>query len=202
MSIRLSAGAGWRCAAAAVLLAAAVGCSSRPTEPVKDASMRGTNEPPLTGVPTVKPFVEADVAPPGYPAEANLIEFWLRGQTTNRFFIDGSTLDIGPDRVIRFVLVIRTIEDVRNVRFAGLRCGDRQWKDYAFARSDRTWTRAENAQWRSIENLIVNDYQATLYKDYFCAGGVFSSEPVGDRKKLVKLLKNPPKQDPRVYRKE
>ena len=164
--------------------------------------MRGSNEPPLRGAPEQKPFVEADVAPPAYPVDSKLIELQLRGQTTNRFFIDGSTLEVGPDRVIRFVLVIRTIDDVRNVSFAGLRCSDREWKDYAFARSDHTWVREQNAQWRRIQNRIINDYQGTLYKDYFCEGGVFSTEPVGNSKKLVKLLKNPPKQDTRVNRKE
>jgi len=202
MSFGFSASAAWRCAGAAVLLAAVVGCSHGPTEPVKDASMRGSNEPPLRGAPEQQPFVEADVAPPAYPTDSHLIELQLRGQTTNRFFIDGSSLEVGPDRVIRFVLVIRTIDDVRNVSFAGLRCSDREWKDYAFARSDRTWVRDQNAQWRRIQNRVINDYQGTLYKDYFCEGGVFSTEPVGNSKKLVKLLKNPPKQDTRVNRKE
>lgn len=198
----LSPRAAWRCAGAVALVVVLAGCSLGPSEPVKDASMRGTNEPPLRGAPEKKPFVESDVAPPAYPLDTNLIEFRLRGQTTNRFYIDGSTLQIGPDEVIRFVLVIRTIDDVTNVSFAGLKCNGREWKDYAFARADRTWVRDENAQWRPIQNRVLNDYRGTLNKDYFCEGGVFSATPVGDAKKLVKLLKNPPTLDPRVYRKE
>jgi hypothetical protein len=79
-----------------------------------------------------------------------------------------------------------------------VRCTDRQWKDYAFARGDHTWALAADAQWRPIQDLTFNDYQQTLYKDYFCASGAVWSGPSGDASKLVKLLRSPPQPDPRV----
>lgn len=201
MSIGCPARAPWRGAGAVVLLLL-VGCSHAPTEPVRGASMRGQQEGPLHGAPEVEPFVELNLAPPPYPAESNLIEFKLRGLTTNRFFIDGSSLTVAKDRVVRFVLVIRTSDGVRNVSFSGLRCSEREWKDYAYARDDRTWVPDKGATWHRIQDLNFNAYQRTLYIDYFCVGGVLSTEPAGDSVKLVKLLKNPPQQDPRVPRKE
>jgi hypothetical protein len=201
MSSGSPARAPWRGAGAVVLLLL-VGCSHAPTEPVRGTQQRGQQVGPLHGAPQVESFVELNLAPPPYPTDSNLIEFKLRGLTTNRFFIDGSSLTVEKDRVVRFVLVIRTIENVKNVSFSGLRCSDREWKDYAFARDDRTWVPDKDASWRRIQDLNFNAYQRTLYEDYFCVGGVLSTEPVGDAVKLVKLLKNPTQPDPRVPRRQ
>jgi hypothetical protein len=187
----------WRGAGALALLML-FGCANVPTEPVRGASQRGQQQEPLHGVQEEQPFVELNLAPPPYPADSNLLEFKLRGMTTNRFFVDGSSLTVAKDKVIRFVLVIRTLEGGLSVRFSGLRCDDREWKDYAYARDDRTWAPDKNASWRPIQSLKFNAYQKTLYQDYFCIGGVMSTHPAGDSEKLVRLLRHPPQQDTRV----
>ena len=187
----------WLSAAASLLLA--TGCG--PGRQFQPAPQRGQGSFVKPDASTQEqPFAESNVGLPAYPKDSDLLEFKLRGLTSNRFFIDGSTLSVGPDKVVRFVLVIRTADDVRNVRFAGLRCDDRQWKDYAFGRSDRTWAVASDAQWRAIQDLTFNDYQQTLYRDYFCASGVVWSGPSGDARSLVRLLKYPPQPDPRAPR--
>jgi len=176
------------------------GCSNVPTEPVRGTPMRGQSQGPVPGVPEEQPFVEENIAPPPFPAESKLVEFKLRGLTTNRFFVDGSSLTIGKDKVVRFILVIRTPEGVSNVTFSGLRCGDHDWKDYAYARVDHTWAIDKDATWRRIQQLSFNNYKGTLYEDFFCTHGVLSTDPAGDAKKLVQLLKMPPYDDPRVPR--
>lgn len=147
-----------------------------------------------------KPAAEAQVPPPPYPRNSDLAEFKLRNPTSNRFLVDTSSITVGKDAIIRFVLVIRTSGDETSVRFSGVRCSDREWKDYAFADADKKWKVDPNAQWRPIQELRYNNYQDTLYGDFFCLGrGVWSSgKPVGDARKLAKLLRNPPKADSRV----
>jgi hypothetical protein len=184
-----------------IALLALFGCSHSSSQPVRGTPMRGQQEGPLHGVPEEEAVVEQNIAPPPYPAESKLIELRLRGLTSNRFFIDSSSLSVAKDKIIRFVLVIRTPEGVSNVSFAGLRCSDRGWKDYAYARADQTWFIDKDSDWRQIQQLSFNDFRNTLYQDYFCVGGVMSTEPAGDSSKLVKLLKNPPVQDPRTPRK-
>lgn len=196
-----------RVAAGRIGLALAVvmllsGCPGVHTEPVKGVQRRGQQEGPLPGIPEEEKFVEQNVQPPPYPEDSKLIEFYLRGLTTNKFYIDGSSLRVDKDKVVRFVLVIRTPEDVRNVSFAGLRCSTREWKNYAFAREDHSWNKDESAEWKRIQDINFNNYQRTLYEDYFCIGSVLSAQPQGDAKKLVSILKNPPTPDPRVPRKE
>ena len=172
------------------------GCSQIPTEPAK-TPVRGKQEGPLPGVPEEQPFVEADVPPPPYPKNSNLTEFYLRGTTSNRFFVDTSSLTVGPDRVVRFALVIRTPEGAETTTFSGLHCSDREWKDYAYGKADGTWSRDPEPRWQRIQNLGFNNYKGTLYNDYLCAGGVSSVAPAGDAKKLVRLLKYPPPKDDR-----
>ena len=191
---------GPRFGAGASLLLILLGCA--PSAPVERPTHRGEQVGPFPGAPEEQPFVEATIAPPAYPRDQDLIEFGLRGVTTNRFFVDGTTLSVAPDKVVRFVLVIRTPEGVNNVRFAGLRCTDKEWKDYAFGRSDHTWIVARDAQWQPVLSPRINNYQGTLYKDYFCTSGVVASGTAGDAEKLVERLKHPPKPDDRVPRVE
>lgn len=186
----------WRGAAVAALLTL-VGCSHISSEPTRGIPPRGKQEGPLPGVPEEQPWVEANVPPPAYPADADLTEFHLSGQTNNRYFIDTSSLTVGPDRVVRFALVIRTAQGVDNATFSGLRCSEREWKDYAYGRDDRTWSVSHTPQWRRIQNINFNNYQGTLYQDYLCAGGVSAVAPAGDAAKLVRLLKHPVPRDDR-----
>jgi hypothetical protein len=182
---------------AAVLLAAAAAALVPVAHAVRDRS----EENPITNLPEEAAWVERSVPPPAYPEPRNLAEIWLSGTTSNRFFVDTKSLSVGEDEVVRFVLVIQTPDKAHNVSFAGLRCETQQWKDYAFANRDHSWRLDEAAQWRLIEERNRNNYQHTLFKDYFCYGGVMSGGPAGDARMLVRNLKYPLVQDNRVPRK-
>jgi hypothetical protein len=141
---------------------------------------------------------EQQIPPPAYPRDSDLIEFKLRNPTTNRFYVDARSVSVAKDRIVRLTVVIRTPTNETNVRFAGVNCDERQWKDYAFAGNDHQWAVDETAQWRPIQDLRYNNYQYTLYEDFLCIGGVLSSHPAGEADKLVRLLRDPPKPDARV----
>ena len=168
--------------------------------PAAHAVRDRSKENPITNFPEEAPWKESAVVPPAFPADRNLTAFQPGGQTANRFYVDTSTLSVGEDDVVRFVLVIDTPEKARNVTFAGMRCETGEWKDYAFANRDRTWRVDEDAKWRPIRERSVNNYQYSLFKDYFCYGGIMSGGPAGDAKVLVRNLKYPLVQDNRVPR--
>jgi hypothetical protein len=115
----------------------------------------------------------SEVEPPAFPKPENLIEFYVGPVTTNKYFIDGSTLSVGGDRIVRYVLVVRTSGGASNVSFEGINCKELTWKLYATGRSDGTWTksRAARTEWRSYENQAVNRYHAALSRDFFCPVG-------------------------------
>lgn len=119
-----------------------------------------------------KPWIEAEVALPAYPADADLIEFYVSATTANRFFIDGKSLSVGSDGVVRFSLVVLTSGGATNVSHEGIRCSARQVRLYATGRSDRTWSASRLAAWRPIESRDINRHHAALSRDFFCPDGV------------------------------
>ena len=118
-----------------------------------------------------KPWVEAQTAIPAYPKPENLIEFQVGPTEHNRFFIDGSTIDVGVDGVVRYVLVVKTPGGATNVSLEAMRCGTRGLKLFAVGRFDQTWDKIQSPQWRLVENKSVNHHHAILSRDFLCPAG-------------------------------
>ena len=116
---------------------------------------------------------QKEVEPPAFPKQENLREYYVGPATTNNYFIDASTLSVGGDGIVRYVLVVLTSGGATNVSFEGINCKDLTWKHYATGRSDGTWvkSRAARAEWRPIENKPVNRHHASLSRDLFCPAG-------------------------------
>ncbi len=112
---------------------------------------------------------ELGVTPPAYPKAETMIRFpttW----TTSEIFVDGATLTVGDDTVVRYVLVIRTAGGAENVTFEGLRCETGQRRIYAFGRRDQTWSPARVSEWRAIEDTRTNRQHFEFWRDVFCDG--------------------------------
>lgn len=116
-----------------------------------------------------KKWVEQETAPPDFPREQGLIEFDAGAASSNRFYIDGATLRVGGDGVVRYVVVIKSGSGATNIIFEGIRCSTRERKQYALGRADMTWSGSRAASWRPI---VRGSYQAVLSKEYFCPNGI------------------------------
>lgn len=129
---------------------------------------------PAFAVPATEPEVDAPdgteerAEPPPLPRNADLIEFHVSAATSHRFFIDGATLDVGKDGVVRYTLVVRTSGGATNVSHEGIRCKTGEYRIYATGRADGTWAKSRKVPWRRIENKPVNRHHATLNRDLFC----------------------------------
>ncbi len=130
---------------------------------------------------------EAEVAFPAAPVEGALREFYVSAVAENRFFVDTSTLSIGADGVVRYVLVVLTHGGARNVSFEGMRCETREWRIYASGRADGSWSKARSDSWSAVREAAVNRHRAVLFLDYFCPGGVI----VGNVGQLQNAFKRP-----------
>ena len=151
-----------------ILLLACVtsGCGSS-TPPNVRSPQRGMKK-DIGGVLKEKEFREADLELPAYPpGEPALVEFRLRRNSANRYYLDPASMSIGPDRVVRYSAVIASPSGALNTSYEGLRCKTSEFKVYAYGLSTGEWTLARNAQWRKIERSSL-DHRFTLYKDYFC----------------------------------
>jgi len=119
-----------------------------------------------------KPWQEIDVQFPPAPRKELLTPFYVSAATNNDFFIDGSTLSVGEDGVVRYVLVIQTAGGARNVSYEGMRCLTRERRIYASGRLDGSWSAARNNEWVRIHDAAANRQYAALFLEYFCPGGV------------------------------
>ena len=145
------------------LALAACGGSSAPKVKAPQRGMQAD----IGGVPEDKEFKEIEVALPPYPVESGLLEFQLRRNSENRFYVDRNSISIGPDRVVRFSAVIKSPSGVLNTSHEGMRCKTSEYKVYAYGAENGEWMKARDSQWRWIERSSAN-FRFTLYKDYFC----------------------------------
>jgi hypothetical protein len=128
---------------------------------------------------------EVEAAFPTAPVDGALREFYVSAVAENRFFVDTSTLSIGADGVVRYVLVVLTHGGARNVSFEGMRCETREWRIYASGRTDGSWSKARSDSWSPVREAAVNRHRAVLFLDYFCPGGVIVSN-VGELRNVFK----------------
>jgi len=114
---------------------------------------------------------QQEVEPPAFPRQENLKEFYVSAVATNLYMVDGSTLAVGSDGVVRYVLVVKTAGGATNVSFEGIHCKEKRWKLYATGVADGTWRKSAAPSWRPIENKPVNRHHAALSRDYLCPNG-------------------------------
>lgn len=160
-----SGSASWVILALVAFALAAGGCGDPSPMRVK-TPQRGLKD-DIGGVIEEKEFKEIEVALPAYPDDSGLLEFQPRRNSANRFYIDGNSISVGPDRVVRYSAVIKSPSGVPNTSYEGLRCKTSEFKVYAYGVTSGEWTKAHDSQWRQIDRASA-DFRFALYKDYFC----------------------------------
>lgn len=119
-----------------------------------------------------KRWQEVEVQLPAPPKAESLQSFFVSAASDHAFMVDLSSLTVGGDGVVRYVLVIQAVAGGRNVTFEGIRCESRERRIYAVGRRDGSWTKARNNEWQRIQNQYANRHHAALFAEYFCPGGV------------------------------
>lgn len=123
--------------------------------------------------PVAEPAVkEAEVPFPAYPVPESLLAFDAGSASGNKFMIDQKSISIGEDRVVRYVLVIRSPSGVDNVSFEGMRCETLERRLYATGRADRTWSRSRNDKWMAISSSTLSLPHMALARLYLCDHGL------------------------------
>ena len=114
---------------------------------------------------------EDAVPPPRYPRESDLIALDVAGASGFRFYVDGATLSVRGDHIVRYVLVGRSPAGVDNVTFEGMRCATGEFRIYAVGRADGGWS-GETGPWRNVADSTADPARAALARNYFCADGI------------------------------
>ena len=114
-------------------------------------------------------WTEGAVTLPATPQPANLLPFFVSAASDFRFFVDGASLSVGKDGVVRYTLVARSPQGVENVSYEGMRCESREVRGYATRRADGSWSRRDTP-WRRILPRNAQRWHNALAAEYFCPG--------------------------------
>ena len=132
-----------------------------------------------------KPWQEITVQLPPVPEARNLLPFDVSATATQRFAIDATSLSVGSDGVVRYVLVARSESGAENISYEGLRCASLESKLYAFGHRDGTWSRSRRDGWEPIHGSAANRQHAALADGYLCDGHVIA----GDAPAILRRLR-------------
>ncbi|KWR89651.1 CNP1-like family protein [Cupriavidus sp. IDO] len=137
-----------------------------------------------------KTFQEAEAMLPAAPVDANLIPFSVSGTGALSFAVDGKSVSVGKDKVVRYTVVTTSQSGARNVTFEGMRCDVFERKLYAtLPTGAKEWipNRSDYGEtWHRMEAGARNAYAATLATDFFCEGHTVA----GTADAMVKDLKS------------
>jgi hypothetical protein len=120
-----------------------------------------------------KPWSEVEVQLPAFPEKENLIAFKVGAVVEPRFYVDGKSISVGPDGVIRYVLVVVSAQGAQNISFEGMRCDTLERRFYASGRADKTWSKARNNKWVRVQGTS-NNHHVELFSNNFCVGRIVS----------------------------
>ncbi|KUM03738.1 CNP1-like family protein [Chromobacterium subtsugae] len=98
-----------------------------------------------------KAWEEQAYALPDYPQAADWVEVkpdWLQ---SNRFFVDGKTLSVGQDGVVRYISKVLSPNGVENLSVEGILCKDARYRAYGFGDSvNHRWIEPMRPIWQDI----------------------------------------------------
>ena len=112
---------------------------------------------------------------PSLPAERNFVSFYVSAASENQFFIDRSSLQLTPEGVVRYVVIVRAPSGVENISYEGIRCDTKEFRFYASLRADKSWGWSRQADWKKILGYGANRYRAVFVTDHFCRDGVLAA---------------------------
>ena len=116
------------------------------------------------------PWKEIEAKLPPFPEDENLVPFKVGPTTDMRFTIDGKSISVDSDDVIRYTLVAISPSGARTISYEGMRCATMERRTYAFGQTDKTWSKPRSSKWMSIRGSADSLY-VVLARDYFCTIG-------------------------------
>ena len=136
----------------------------------QDEKNTSTTSPPATA--------EIDLPLPAAPKKEN-------------FALDGQSLSVDTDGVVRYVLVVTSRAGATNSSYEGIRCPTGEKKLIALGQADGSWSRARHDRWEPITEGGGNRQHAALALEYFCEGGRVAgkAETIVERLRRKKTLR-------------
>jgi len=115
---------------------------------------------------------ENEVALPAPVQRSQLIPFDMSSRTELQFSVDASSISVGSDRVLRYVLVARSSSGAENILYEGLRCETGEARNYArWNAPEQRWVPySGSTPWRPLSGVAASLPAARLAYLAFCEG--------------------------------
>lgn len=169
------------------LLLFALALATAPSWARDDAFVPDAEPPMPSSVRDAEPWREEILQLPAWPKDADLVWFAVDGDGRGfRYAIDGSSLAIGSDEVVRYTLVAESASGARNLSFEGLRCTPvGQYRIYAYGTAGR-FTQLPRSDWQRIAKGGAEPYRYDLWRSYLCVHLKFAPRP---RDEMLRALR-------------
>lgn len=122
---------------------------------------------------------EADAPPPPPLRQDGLVPFVVSVNSQLRFGVDPASVTLGPDGVIRYVIVAQSASGALNAWYEGLRCTTAQVKTYAHWNPGPPgeWRPNPGAEWRNLGGEFASRPAVALARNGFCDGPTPNGRP-------------------------
>ena len=104
-----------------------------------------------------------------------------------RFGVEPTSITIGEDGVVRYVVVATSDTGVVNAIYEGIRCGKGDYKVYARHNPDRGWTVNKGSEWRSLFEPSASRHSLQIARNGACMGRSPNRSPA----QIVRDLRTP-----------
>lgn len=125
-----------------------------------------------TGVLAQTTWQENEMELPPPLNRSQLIPFDMNIRTELQFSVDASSVSIGSDRVVRYVLLARSGGGTENILYEGLRCETAEARNYArWNAAEQRWVPSTaSTPWRALSGVAASLPAARLAYLALCDG--------------------------------
>ena len=108
-----------------------------------------------------------DLPPP--PKEADLLEVPLGVEGFDfTVYLDGTSLVLGQDRVLRYTVILESANGVRNGFREGMRCETGEYRRYAYLDGQGHFDVAGATGWQAISSLGFGRFRTEFFNFHLC----------------------------------
>jgi hypothetical protein len=120
-------------------------------------------------VPLDPDWREIDAPPPPALKTERLIALEMPGSTL-KFGVDPSSISVGQDGIVRYVVVARSSSGVINANYEGIHCQMASVKVYARHNPDSGWVKARDPQWVPLHGTPNSRHSLIIARTGACLG--------------------------------
>jgi hypothetical protein len=120
-------------------------------------------------------WVEAAVPPAPAFSKEGLLPLDMPPHVSLKLGIDPSTIAVGPDGVVRYVVVMTNTSGSVSAAFEGVHCITDEVKTYARWSPSGTWTPVSDPQWKSVNDNMPSKHAHAFARQGGCLNRLATS---------------------------